>query len=845
MQDQTGGSADLTNCDREPIHLLGRVQAFGFLVGVDGDWTITHVSANVAAFTGRQPAELIGQSATELMSPAAIHSVRNRLQFLRPRRGVEVVYGVNLLGVERSFDVSVHTVDGTIVMEFEPASPERRDMNEVSHVRLAVDQIADLTDMDRIFSMASRFVKMMTGFDKVMVYRFDMDGAGEVVGEARKHGMEPFLNLRYPASDIPRQARALYVENPIRLIADSSDEGIPVLAGKGQVGAPLDLSGSRLRSVSPIHLEYLRNMGVAASMSISIIVHGQLWGLIACHHDEPHVPSMQQRNSALLFGQMLSLVLQTKFSDEERANDRRVSELTERISRDMSAGTTTPELLKSSAEAFSALLGADGFAVVQGEAVVTGGSAPDAEDVLAIRDRLNGRPGNDVFSTHALTTFMDTAERFADRAAGFLSLPISRSPHDYILFFRQEQVRQVKWAGNPEKPVSTGERLTPRKSFEIWQTTVRGESAPWRPADLRAASQLRVMLLEVVLRITEEARRERKLAGERQELLIAELNHRVRNILGLVRGLISQTNSGGENTVDFVRKLDRRVQALARAHDQITRQNWQAAPFSKLVATEAETYLFDKKDRVTIDGPEVLLSPQAFSSMALVIHELLTNSAKYGAMSDRHGLVKITVAFDAAGGLAVEWRESGGPVVKAPERRGFGSTIIERTIPFELKGEAEISYRLEGVMASFRLPKAHVSASGDAPVTSMQTSQTAPTPKISAPSSVLVVEDNLIIAMDAEDIFLGMGSRDVVVASSVDAALLEILRQPVPFDFALLDINLGSETSFPIARELSKLGVPFLFASGYGDGVQLPDDLAATRIINKPYERATITGLFS
>lgn len=845
MNNSIGDRVDLTNCDREPIHLLGRVQTFGFLVGVDGDWMITHVSANAAAFTGREPAELIGQSATELMSAETLHSVRNRLQFLRPRRGVEVVYGVGLLEVESQFDVSVHTVDGIIIMEFEPASPPQHDMNEVSQVRLAVDQIADLSDMDRIFSTASRFVRMVTGFDRVMLYRFDIDGAGEVVGEARKQEMQPFLHLRYPASDIPRQARALYIENPIRLIADASDNGVPVLSGVGQVGAPLDLSGSRLRSVSPIHLEYLRNMGVAASMSISIIVHGQLWGLIACHHGEPHVPNMHQRSCALLFGQMLSLVLQTKFSDEERANDRRVSELTEQISREMSAGTTTPGLLRSSAEAFSAVLNADGFAVVQSDAVVTGGSAPDAEDVLAICDRLNSLPGNEVFSTHVLTTFIGTAERFGDRSAGVLSIPISRSPHDYILFFRQELVRMVQWAGNPEKPATTGpngDRLTPRKSFETWQTTVRGQSAPWRPSDLRAASQLRVMLLEVVLRITEEAQRERKLANERQELLIAELNHRVRNILGLVRGLISQTNSAGENTADFVKKLDQRVQALARAHDQITRQNWQPAAFSKLVAIESETYLVEKKDRITIEGPEVLLSPQAFSSMALVIHELLTNSAKYGAMSDRHGSVKITVAVDPAG-LSIEWRESGGPAVRAPERRGFGSTIIERTVPFELKGEAEISYRLDGVVASFRLPKIHISSSDEASVVSKPASRVAPQRGIAAPNSVLVVEDNLIIAMDAEDIFLGMGSRDVAVAGSVDAALLEILRRP--FDFALLDINLGSETSFPIARELKRLGVPFVFASGYGDGAQFPDDLAGTRMINKPYERMAINGLFS
>lgn len=356
---------DLTNCDLEPIHLLGRVQKFGYLLAVDNEWMVCWASENISEIAGQSAASLLGQSGEILLSRDTIHAIRNRLQFLRPRRGVEVVYGIQMKTTDQVFDVSVHVSGGQIVLEFEPADGLDSTANDVANVRTAIDQISDLPSMTAVYRQTVRFVKMVLGFDRVMLYQFQHDGSGEVVAEAVRYGKDPFLNLRYPASDIPRQARALYVENPIRLIADVSDEGVPVVGrGAGAESDVLDLSGSRLRSVSPIYLQYLRNMGVAASMSISIIVNGQLWGLIACHHDTPHRPAMSQRNSALLFGQMLSLIIQMRENTEEKASDSQIVEITTRISRDVAAGAAVFDVLISSAGGFMDLLKADGYAVV-------------------------------------------------------------------------------------------------------------------------------------------------------------------------------------------------------------------------------------------------------------------------------------------------------------------------------------------------------------------------------------------------------------------------------------------------------------------------------------------------
>lgn len=840
---------DLTNCDREPIHLLGRVQKFGCLVALTHDWKICHVSQNAIEFLGMSAQTLLGAEASLLLPREMIHDIRNKMQYLRPFKDLEVLYNVSLVGVAKPFDISFHTTQDRIVLELEVAGSSDSSAADTANMRIVMDQISGKAEHQAMFRHAVTFIKIITGFDRVMMYRFLPDDSGEVVAEARSSDMASFLNLRYPASDIPKQARALYLENPIRIIADVGDDGVPILGlPDDTTSQTLDLSGSRLRSVSPIHLEYLRNMGVGASMSISVIVEGTLWGLIACHHNTVLLPNMKQRNNALLFGQLFSLTLQSRLARDDRHNDERIYRLTTQLSKNLASESNTSDLLEVAAEAFYKLLNSDGFAVVIEGTLQTGGHVPPDDAVRAICGFLSSRGDNEVFSTHHLEDTVGLAEEDTDGVAGLLSVPVSRSPRDYILFFRSSLPRKVTWAGNPAKPAAygpNGARLTPRKSFAAWQEEVHGQSEYWTGNDIRAATQLRIMLLEVVLRLTDQARLERKSAMEKQELLIAELNHRVRNILGLVRGLISQTNSGDLTTKDFVKKLDSRIQALARAHDQITRQNWSPTPFSDLLETEAESYLLDKKDRIVLQGPHILLSPKAYSSVALVMHEMMTNSAKYGALSDQRGTVKVTTSALSGNAIRIDWEETGGPAVEPPSRRGYGSAIIEKTIPYELSGQAEISYAPGGVTAWFLLPEDHVTVSELRPKPAQRSERVIESDPISVPEKVLVVEDNLIIAMEAEHIFSTLGCTDIHVAPTLVAGLKIVEDLGGKIGFALLDINLGDENSYEIARELVKNQVPFVFASGYGDDLEKPDDLETAQVISKPYDADSILSLFS
>ena len=331
--------------------------------------------------------------------------------------------------------------------------------------------------------------------------------------------------------------------------------------------------------------------------------------------------------------------------------------------------------------------------------------------------------------------------------------------------------------------------------------------------------------------------RESRAATQKQELLIAELNHRVRNILGLIRGLVAQSRNSTDDVDAFATILGDRVHALARAHDQITAKNWGPGSLANLIATEAAAFLGGGAARVIATGPDLLLQPQAFSTTVLVIHELMTNAAKHGALANDAGRVAIDWRLGAEGQLKLEWRESGGSPVAAPTRRGFGSAIIERSIPHELGGEVAMDFAVAGLHARFTLPARHVERNDTVLEAISIADISAPAGRLSG--TVLLVEDNMIIALESEDMLLEMGASEVLVASNV-AEALHLIENETP-TFALLDINLGRELSWPVALRLRELRVPHVFGTGYGDGIDYPPEHRGTPVVTKPYSIVSLS----
>jgi light-regulated signal transduction histidine kinase (bacteriophytochrome)/CheY-like chemotaxis protein len=828
-----GQTIDLSNCEREPIHVLGNIQPFGFLLAVGADWLVARASANLRDFLGLAPDAALGMPLTEIFSESAVHAIRNRVTLLRGLDAVERLFGLSLTPGGAAFDVAVHFSGGMVVIEAEPAVVEQ--MEASAMVRAMIARVGQAESFANFLREGARQVRALTGFDRVKVYRFDEHGSGEVVAESLRPGVESFLGLHYPASDIPPQARKLYMRNIFRVIADVNGVPVPVIPALDAKGEALDLSLSVLRAVSPIHIEYLKNMGVDASLSISIIADGKLWGLFACHHYSPRLPSFAYRTAAELFGQMFSLTLESRERREAAEYETRARTATDRL---MATVAQDGQLLANAqwlGDIIFDIIPADGVGVYLDGAVALTGLTPQRAEFARIIRPLNERAGKSVFATDSISMLLPEAASYADRTAGMMAIPLSRSPRDYVILFRSEQLRSVRWAGNPEKPVEygpNGARLTPRKSFEAWSELVKGQSLPFTPAEQRVAETLRVGVLEVLVRLADSASAERARAHERQELLIAELNHRVRNILALIRGLISQSRGNACTVEDFIATLDDRIKAMARAHDLITADRWGPARLMDLLETETGAYLGEKRQRVAFEGPNLLLQPTAFTSLALVFHELTTNAAKYGALSD-NGTVTVRWSLNDTGDLVVDWSEEGGPAVTAPSRRGFGSTIIEQSIPFDLGGAAEVAYRVTGLKAHFVVPARHIAgrakSTADAPSLTVVPAGARPL----AGRKVLLVEDSMIIALDAEDALREIGAAKVIVAANVARALKALEKGGL--DFALLDLNLGTENSTPVANVLVEQKIPFAFATGYGEDAPLASQYPGVPVLKKPY----------
>ena len=344
------------------------------------------------------------------------------------------------------------------------------------------------------------------------------------------------------------------------------------------------------------------------------------------------------------------------------------------------------------------------------------------------------------------------------------------------------------------------------------------------------------------LRAAQVALQELRIAEKQQEVLIAELNHRVRNILGLVCSLVGQSRSGATSVDDFAEAIGQRVHALARAHDLITTGNWSPSSGHALILTEAQAYLGNNAARVRLRGPDPQLTPAAISTMALVIHELMTNSVKYGAMSTATGELLISFAQGCGGALELSWEERGGPAITVPPvRRGFGSTLVERSIPHDLGGTTEIDFARGGLRVNLSIPALHV-------IQFLDTADGAglePTAALAAPLTgpVLLVEDNMLIALNVEEILRNLGANEVRPAGSVIEA--QGMFAAGGIEFAVLDLNLGGETTEQLGRTLLARGIPFVFATGYGDTSALAADFPGVEIVLKPYETSALQAAIS
>lgn len=827
-------AVNLTNCDREPIHVPGSIQPHGCLLACDVvAMRVLRHSANAPEMLGLS-GDINGNSLEAVLGEQIAHDLRNALSRTADGARAALVFGEQTPSGRR-FDIAVHQFKCTAIIELEPAQGQIARPLELT--RMMMGRIAAIETPEKLTRDTAKLIRSTLGYDRVMIYRFGHDGAGKVINEAKRHDLESFLGQYFPATDIPQQARALYLKNTIRIISDARCVTVPVVPVLDASGEPLDLSHAHLRSVSPIHCEYLRNMGVAASMSISIIVDGVLWGLIACHHYSPKTMSMAERAAAEMFGEFFSLHLTALRHKQTYEIAFAARAGLDSLLREAARGDDINASIRQNLDGFGRLIPSDGVASWLDGTWTADGSAPPAALVPVLVRLAETVAEGKIWSTHQLSNTLPQLHDMAADVSGVLIVPLSQRPRDYLFFFRREVVQTLDWAGNPDKVYETGplgDRLTPRKSFAIWKETVRHQSEPWTDAERQFAESMRAALVEVVLRHSELLADERSKSEVRQRMMNEELNHRVKNILAVIKSLVTQPSAAGQSLEVYVQSLQGRIQALSVAHDQVMRGDG-GGSLARLISAELTPY---RADQTMISGPSVWLDARAYSILALVLHEMATNAAKYGALSSTKGRLSVTWQVDFAGNCELVWTETGGPPVTPPTRKGFGSVLIDRSIPFDLGGKSNVDYLKEGVRAEIRIPERFVTVRHEEAAAVVLQDVGKAADATFAGKRVLIVEDQLLIAMDLERILEDWGA-EILATSTSPSEALAVLRRERP-DVAVLDVNLGDTTSEPVAAALSSAGVPFIFATGYGDGSAIPEGYESVPVVRKPYDAQSI-----
>lgn len=503
-------SAAVENCANEPIHIPGGIQPHGFLFSIAADGTVLQASSNATQLNGEPAQNALGQPLAQFLGAEWATRIVTALD-TEDLEGIPLYLGSIAIspagnGTQASpFAVIVHRNQGVAIVELEPAQGTIDVFSSMYPlVRTFINRLHGVQDVHGLAQLAAEEVQRITGFGRTIVYNFDADGSGCVIAEHIEPGYASYEGQRFPASDIPAQARALYIRNRIRLIADAGYTPVPLVPPLHPLtGNPTDLTYSSLRSVSPVHVQYMKNMGTLSSMSMSIVVRGQLWGLISCHHDTARIPSFEVRAACEHIAEVLSLQIEAKEEHAQAAYRLRLRHTHTRLLAAMANTESFVDALAEDPRDLLDLTASDGAAIVFDGRIVLVGTTPDQAEVARLVEWLDARV-EDTFHTDRLATTCPILDPHPNYA-GMLAVSISKLFRNYVLWFRPEVVQTIKWAGDPRaKLQSQSGTLSPRKSFDAWTETVRGRSLPWRAAELEIALDFRAALLGIVLRRAEE-----------------------------------------------------------------------------------------------------------------------------------------------------------------------------------------------------------------------------------------------------------------------------------------------------------------------------------------------------
>ncbi|NUY82135.1 GAF domain-containing protein [Flavobacterium sp. MAH-1] len=638
---------NLTNCEHEPIHIPGSIQPHGFLLGLKtGTWLIDFCSANTSDYIGISHTELLGRTFATAFGDEREHLFKEYISHAL----VTAPLKLELFG--RNFNCTIHISGAHYILEAEPlthvSAPLSSIYDQTSQFLAYMNETHTLKELCQLVADGTREI---TGYDRVMVYRFDKDYNGEVFAESRDEKFEPFLGLHYPHTDIPVQARELYLKNLLRLIADIGYKPVPIYTIDDTHGKNLDLSHSILRSTSPIHIQYLQNMGVGATLTISLIHQKKLWGLIACHHYSPKNLTPEIRLAAQLQGNFLTSQIDVRQSNEEYEVSRKTNAALEKLNAlHLSPKSESFEQVIACNELLE-ICNAGGVSIKFGNEIFTSGSVPEHDEILMLSDWLFNYTNAGQLHTDKLLGHLHDHKELCQKVPGIVYHSLGLDADNCVIWYRPETIAEVNWAGDPAKAIVKDEKgLFPRKSFELWREFVKYQSKPWSTPELNSAANYAHSLQRqmALILLTEESRRNLELNQILKEtnseleninwISTHDLQEPLRKIQLIASRLLSKENDISPDVIDAILRMNQsasRMQALLVDILKYTRIQHTKAIFEKVklenlvqqTVEELKEAVTEKMAIVKVNGlPEIngvaFLLKQLFSN-------LISNSLKY------------------------------------------------------------------------------------------------------------------------------------------------------------------------------------------------------------------------